>query len=59
MESFSVRVAVFSNSLSMCLSHADGVPLPNPRSPKPSTIVLFAPSNTFLALSRQFFFTLS
>ena len=31
------------------------LPLPNPRSPKPSTIVQFVPSNTFMALSRQFY----
>ena len=40
-KSFSGRVAVFSISLSMYLSHADGVPITDPRTLKPSTIVLF------------------
>ena len=49
LESFSVGVAVFSISLYMCLSYADGVPITNPRTPTPFTIVIFVPSNTFMA----------
>ena len=52
--SFFVRVILCSISLSMCLSPADDVPITNPRTLKPSSIAIFVPSNTFLALSRQF-----
>ena len=53
---FPLRVAVLSISLSMNLSHADGVPITDPRTLKPSTIVIFAPSKDFTAFSRRFFF---
>ena len=59
LESFSVRVDVFSFSLSMYLSHADGIPMTDPRTLKPSTIVIIVPSITFVALSRQFSLTMS
>ena len=59
LESFSVRLTLFSFSLSMYLSHADGVPITDPRTLKPSTIVKLVPSNTFMALSRRFSFTMS
>ena len=59
LESFSVRLTLFSFSLSMYLSHADGVPITDPRTLKPSTIVKFVPSNTLMALSRRFSFTMS
>ena len=51
LKSFSVRLAVFSISLSMYLSHADGVPMTNPRTLKPFIFVIFVPSNSFMALS--------
>ena len=51
LESFSVRVAVFSISLSTFLSHADGVLMTDPSTLKPSTSVILVPSNTFMALS--------
>ena len=38
----------------MYLSHADSVPITDPRTLKPSTIVIFVPSNTFMALSDAF-----
>ena len=44
-------VVVFSISLSMYISHADGVPITDPRTLKPSTIIIFVPSNTSMALS--------
>ena len=40
---FAVWEAAFSISLSMYLSHADGGPKTNPRTLKPSTIVIFVP----------------
>ena len=43
----------------MYLSHADGVPITNPRTLKPSSIVIFVPSNTFMALWRWFSLTMS
>ena len=54
LESFLDRVAVVSVSFSMYLSHADGVPIT-----EPFTIVIFVPSNTFMALSRRFPLTMS
>ena len=59
LETFSVRVAVFSFSLSMNLSHADGVHITNPRTLKPSTVVMFVPLKTFIAPSRRFSCTMS
>ena len=37
----------------MYLSHAEGVPITDPRTLKPSIFVIFVPSNTFMALSRH------
>ena len=56
MESFSVRVAVFSISLRKYLSHADGVPITDPKTLKPSTIVKFVPSNFYGAVETVFFY---
>ena len=54
LEILEVRVAVFSISVSMYLSHSDGVPITDPRTLKPSTVVIFVPSNTFIALCCRF-----
>ena len=59
---FSIRIAVFSILFSLYLSHNDGVPITDPRTLKQleySTTVVFVPSNTFMALSRLFYFTMS
>ena len=59
LEAFTFGVALFSISLYMCLSYADGIPITDPRTLKPTTIVIFVPSNIFMALSWRFSFTLS
>ena len=57
LERFSVRVAVFSISFFMCLSHADGVPINDPRTLKPSAIVIFVPSNILWRCHDGFFYS--
>ena len=56
LERFSLRVALFSISFSMYLSHADGVPITDPRTLKPCTIVIFMPSNFFYGAVTTVFF---
>ena len=43
----------------MDFSHADGVPITDPRSLKPSTIEIFVTSNILMVHFRRFFFLMS
>ena len=49
------RVFVFSTSLYWITLHGDSIPITNSRFLKPSNIVKFVPSNTFMAVFRWFF----
>ena len=52
-------VSFFSVALFMYLSHADGVPITDPRLLKPFTFEILVTSNTLMVHYRRFFFLMS